>query len=90
MPTGWNSITDDNVLPRLSSREPKVPVSDVEMRSPEPVDGGSDDSESEGSVKAPPELVTRMAEESSDDSDFPKAKVRDKREYVRPQSCNVL
>ncbi|KAK3902490.1 hypothetical protein C8A05DRAFT_15455, partial [Staphylotrichum tortipilum] len=75
VPTGWNSITEDNVLPRLSSREPKVPASDVEMRSPEPVDGGSDDSESGESTRAPPEIVTRMAEESSgDDSDFPKAK----------------
>ncbi len=86
VPTGWNSITDDNILPRLSSREPKVPASDVEMRSPGPVDGGSDDSESEGSTRAPPEIVTRMAEESSgEDSDFPKAKVRDKKRAKAPR-----
>jgi ubiquitin carboxyl-terminal hydrolase 4/11/15 len=79
VPTGWNSTTDDGVLPPLSSRQPKVAASDVEMRSPEPLDG-SDDSGSERSGRLPASVVTRMAEESSDDdSDSSKHKVRDTR-----------
>ncbi|KAL1844377.1 hypothetical protein VTJ49DRAFT_56 [Mycothermus thermophilus] len=72
IPTGWQSVTEDGLLPRLSSRQPKVAASDVEMRSPGPVDG-SDESGSEESGRIPASMVTRMAEESSDeDSDFPK------------------
>lgn len=69
IPTGWNTVQDENILPRLSSRQPKPAVSDVDMKSPEPLDG-SDESGSEVAA------VTRMADESSeDDSDFPKTKV---------------
>jgi len=79
VPTGWNSTTEDRALPRLSTRQPKVPSWDVEMRSPEPVDG-SDESGSDESGTAPTNVVTRMAEESSEeDSDFPKHKVSDSR-----------
>jgi hypothetical protein len=75
VPTGWNSTTDEGALPRLSSRQPKVAVSDTEMRTPEPVDR-SDESGSEDSVAAP--APTRMNDESSDeDMGFLKAKVRD-------------
>jgi ubiquitin carboxyl-terminal hydrolase 4/11/15 len=43
------------------------------MRSPEPLDG-ADESDADGLEKAQAAIVTRMAEESSDeDSDFPKA-----------------
>lgn len=74
IPTGWQSVTEDGLLPRLSSRQPKVAASDVEMRSPGPVDG-SDESGSEESGRIPASMVTRMAEESSDeDSDFPKVR----------------
>ncbi|EAQ91205.1 hypothetical protein CHGG_03140 [Chaetomium globosum CBS 148.51] len=74
VPTGWNSTTDDGLLPPLSSRQPKVAASDVEMRSPEPLDG-SDDSGSERSGRLPASAVTRMTEESSDDdSDSSKPK----------------
>lgn len=77
IPTGWNSTTEERSLPLLSSRQPKVLASDTEMRSPEPLDG-SDESGSEGSGNLPASMVTRMADESSDeDSDFPKHKVRD-------------
>jgi ubiquitin carboxyl-terminal hydrolase 4/11/15 len=75
IPTGWQSVQEDNMLPRLSSRQPKVAASDVEMRSPGPLEG-SDESGSEESGRIPASVVTRMAEESSEeDSDFPK-KVR--------------
>lgn len=85
VPTGWNSTTEDGPLPRLSSREPKLPASDIEMRSPEPLDG-TDESGSEGSARLPTSVVTRMAEESSDeDSDFPKAKVRNISPLKRPR-----
>jgi ubiquitin carboxyl-terminal hydrolase 4/11/15 len=77
VPTGWNSTREEDPLPLLSSRQPKVVASDIEMRSPGPLDG-SDESGSEGSGKLPTSVVTRMADESSDeDSDFPKHKVRD-------------
>lgn len=78
IPTGWNSTTEEGFLNRLSSREPKVPPSDTEMRSPEPLDA-SDESTSEESGRISTAVVTRMADESSEeDSDFPKTKVRDK------------
>jgi ubiquitin carboxyl-terminal hydrolase 4/11 len=78
VPTGWNSTPEDRPLPRLTTRQPKAVVSDVDMQSPETADG-SDESGSEGSAGAvPTAVVTRMADESSDeDSDFPKHKVRD-------------
>ena len=83
VPTGWNSTSEDGFLPRLSSREPKVPASDVEMRSPEPLDG-SDESGSEESGRLPTAVVTRMADESSDeDSDFPQTKVRDNHQRAK-------
>lgn len=69
IPTGWSPTQDDTELPRLSSRQPKPAVSDIEMRSPGPLDG-SDESGSEESTRIPPSVVTRMADESSeDDSD---------------------
>ncbi|KAK4156700.1 ubiquitin carboxyl-terminal hydrolase [Chaetomidium leptoderma] len=78
IPTGWNSTTEEGALPPLSSRQPKPVVSDTEMQSPEPLDG-SDESGSEESGKLPASVVTRMAEESSDeDSDFSRHKVRDR------------
>lgn len=82
VPTGWNSTTDDGLLPPLSSRQPKVAASDVEMRSPEPLDG-SDDSGSERSGRLPASAVTRMTEESSDDdSDSSKPKVSEPRRMI--------
>lgn len=75
VPTGWSSTTEEGVLPRLSSRLPKVAASDTEMQSPGTMDG-SDESGSEGSGKLPTSAVTRMADESSDeDSEFPRHKV---------------
>ena len=75
VPTGWSSTTEDGELPRLSTRQPKPVVSDIEMRSPGPLDG-SDESGSEESGRLPDSVVTRMADESSDnDSDFPNVKV---------------
>ncbi|KAL2141134.1 hypothetical protein VTI28DRAFT_2759 [Corynascus sepedonium] len=74
VPTGWSSTTEEGVLPRLSSRLPKVAASDTEMQSPGTMDG-SDESGSEGSGKLPTSAVTRMADESSDeDSEFPRHK----------------
>lgn len=76
IPTGWCSTTDDGVLPRLSSRLPKAAASDIEMQSPATLDG-SEESGSEESGRIPAAVVTRMAEESSDeDSDFIRHKVR--------------
>ncbi|KAL2164269.1 hypothetical protein VTH06DRAFT_3485 [Thermothelomyces fergusii] len=74
VPTGWGSTTDDGVLPRLSSRLPRVAASDVEMQSPATLDG-SDESGSEESGRVPAAVITRMAEESSDeDLDFTRHK----------------
>lgn len=68
IPTGWTAVQEDNILPKLSSRAPRMVASDVEMRSPEAWEGseesGSDDN-----------AVTRMIDESSEeDSDFPKVR----------------
>ncbi|KAL2170558.1 hypothetical protein VTG60DRAFT_4666 [Thermothelomyces hinnuleus] len=80
VPTGWSSTTDEGVLPRLSSRLPRVAASDIEMQSPATLDG-SDESGSEGSGRLPATVVTRMAEESSDeDSEF----MRHKNFHSRP------
>ncbi|KXX75992.1 putative ubiquitin carboxyl-terminal hydrolase 12, partial [Madurella mycetomatis] len=74
IPTGWQSTSEDGLLPKLSTRLPKPAASDIEMRSPGPLDG-SDESGSEESARLPTSAVTRMADESSDeDSDFPKSK----------------
>ncbi|KAK0711421.1 hypothetical protein B0H67DRAFT_602227 [Lasiosphaeris hirsuta] len=70
IPTGWQTIQDENVLPRLSTRQPKPATSDVEMRSPGAWEG-SDESGSEESPRAQPSN-TRMVDESSDDEDFAK------------------
>ncbi|KAK4123327.1 ubiquitin carboxyl-terminal hydrolase-like protein [Parathielavia appendiculata] len=78
VPTGWSSTTDEAPLPRLSSRQPKVAVSDTEMRSPEAADA-TDESGSEDSGIAP--TVTRMNDESSDGDDFLKAKGKAARTY---------
>ena len=76
VPSGWQIVTDDNPMPLLSSRQPKPPVSDVEMRSPGAWDG-SEDSGSESSPRQEQEHAqTRMASESSEEeSDFLKVKV---------------
>jgi len=76
IPTGWQSVQDDTILHRLSTRQPKTVVSDTEMRSPTPWDG-SEESGSEGTSAAQPlNIQTRMADESSEeDSDFPKVRV---------------
>ncbi|SPQ22937.1 de57be69-df5e-4200-ad4d-8e6e50567eb8 [Thermothielavioides terrestris] len=66
LPTGFNSTSEDRELPRLSSRLPKPPASDVEMASPGPVDG-SDESDNEESGNVSAALLTRMAEESSEE-----------------------
>ncbi|KAK0674297.1 putative ubiquitin carboxyl-terminal hydrolase 12 [Cercophora samala] len=69
IPTGWQSVTDGNAYPRLSTRQPKPTVSDVEMQSP----GAWPNSDASGSDEA--NEVTRMADESSeDDSDFHQVK----------------
>lgn len=66
IPTGWQSVTEGNAYPRLSTRQPKPIMSDVEMQSP----GAWANSDASGSDEV--NEVTRMAEESSDDdSDFP-------------------
>lgn len=72
IPTGWQSVTEGNAYPRLSTRQPKPIMSDVEMQSP----GAWANSDASGSDEV--NEVTRMAEESSDDdSDFPhQVKVR--------------
>jgi len=76
VPTGWNNVNEDTPYPRLSTRLPKLPVSDVEMQSPGTWPNGSDDSGSEEATPPDSHLITRMAEESSEeDSDFPKVKV---------------
>lgn len=76
LPTGWNSTTEDGELPRLSSRQPKQLASDIEMASPGALDG-SDESDNDDSGSVSAGMVTRMAEESSDeDSDYSKLKVR--------------
>ncbi|KAK5654111.1 hypothetical protein OQA88_7542 [Cercophora sp. LCS_1] len=75
LPTGWQSVQEDNPLPRLNSRQPKPVASDVEMRSP----GPWDNSEESGSESSPggqqTSIQTRMVDESSEeDSDPPKVK----------------
>ncbi|KAL2024662.1 hypothetical protein VTK56DRAFT_6863 [Thermocarpiscus australiensis] len=73
VPTGWHSTSEEGILPKLSNRQPKLAVSDLEMRSPGALDGS--DESSEESAQLPASSVTRMADESSeDDSDFPKVK----------------
>jgi hypothetical protein len=48
------------------------------MQSPETVDGSDESGSEESGGAVPTAVVTRMADESSDeDSDFPKHKVRD-------------
>lgn len=73
VPTGWS--TEDTIrYDRLSTRAPKKDTSDVEMRSPNAMDG-SDDSGSEDASSEQVESVTRMADESSEGSDAPKGAV---------------
>ncbi|KAH8889372.1 ubiquitin carboxyl-terminal hydrolase-like protein [Thozetella sp. PMI_491] len=79
VPTGWSSVSEDVLLPRLSSRAPKPAPSDTEMRSPsawENSDEGSANEEDACSPADAPALsgVTRMADESSEEEDFPKVK----------------
>ncbi|KAK4204491.1 UCH-domain-containing protein [Triangularia verruculosa] len=69
IPTGWSSVNDGNAHARLSTRQPKPIVSDVEMQSP----GAWPNSDESGSEEV--NEATRMADESSeDDSDFPHVK----------------
>jgi hypothetical protein len=76
MPTGWQSVQEDTALHRLSTRQPKLALSDTEMRSPTPWDGSEESGSEEASAVQPPNMQTRMADESSEeDSDFPKVKV---------------
>ncbi|KAK1826584.1 hypothetical protein QBC39DRAFT_334886 [Podospora conica] len=72
VPTGWQTVSEESIHPRLSTRAPKPVVEDVEMRSPGVWDG-SEDSGSEGSPSQDQaHIQTRMASESSeDDSDIP-------------------
>ncbi|KAK3939915.1 hypothetical protein QBC46DRAFT_436430 [Diplogelasinospora grovesii] len=76
LPTGWQSVQEDNSLPRLSTRQPKPVLSDVEMRSPGAWDG-SDESGSDEVAHLPPNQQTRMADEdeSSEEDDSPLPKV---------------
>ena len=74
VPTGWQSVNDTSKHERLSSRAPKTDSSDVEMRSPNALDG-SDDSGSEEASSEQVDSVTRMADESSEGSDAPKGSV---------------
>ncbi|KAK3368104.1 hypothetical protein B0H63DRAFT_534187 [Podospora didyma] len=82
MPTGWNSIQDDNLLPRLSTRQPKPIVSDIEMRSPAAWEGSEDSGSEKGPGLGPSHAnvnnLTRMADESSeeDSSDYSKVAPR--------------
>ena len=80
LPTGWQTVQEETKLPRLSSRQPKVVVSDTEMRSPAsgsaPWDGSEESGGEEASTAQQPHVQTRMADESSDeDSDFPNVRV---------------
>lgn len=77
IPYGWTEVTDDNQLPRLSSRQPK-PASDMEMNSPSNGWDGSEDSGNGESLRSQPTAATRMVDESSEeDSDIsPVIKVR--------------
>ncbi|KAL0473073.1 hypothetical protein QR685DRAFT_569187 [Neurospora intermedia] len=75
VPTGWQSVNDTSKHERLSSRAPKTDSSDVEMRSPNALDG-SDDSGSEEASSEQVDSVTRMADESSEGSDAPKGSDR--------------
>lgn len=70
VPTGWQTVNDNAKYERLSSRAPKTVSSDVEMRSPNALDG-SDDSGSEEASSEQADSVTRMADESSEGSDGP-------------------
>lgn len=74
VPTGWQSVNDTSKHERLSSRAPKTVSSDVEMCSPNALDG-SDDSGSEEASSEHVDSVTRMADESSEGSDAPKGSV---------------
>lgn len=72
VPTGWQSVQDTGHYDRLSTRAPKKDYSsDVEMRSPNAIDG-SDESGSEDASSEQVESVTRMADESSEGSDTAK------------------
>ena len=74
VPTGWQSVQDNTKYDRLSTRAPKTVSSDVEMRSPNALDG-SDDSGSEEASSEHVDSVTRMNDESSEGSDVPKGSV---------------
>ncbi|KAK0703264.1 hypothetical protein B0T26DRAFT_680967 [Lasiosphaeria miniovina] len=79
IPTGWTAVQEDNTLPKLSSRAPRMVASDVEMRSP----GTCKSSEESGSDD---NAVTRMIDEFSEkDSDFPKVRNMTSRVKVQNQ-----
>lgn len=73
IPVGWNYVDLEKKFPRISTRLPK-PASDVDMRSPGAC--ASDDSSSDEATSQPSSpAMTRMVDESDEDSDFPKAVV---------------
>jgi ubiquitin carboxyl-terminal hydrolase 4/11/15 len=74
IPNGWSVVQDDNRLPRLITRQPKEDVPDMEPESPATWPA-SEESGSEGTAAIEPSATTRMVDESSEDSDFPKPKV---------------
>ena len=54
-------------MPRLSTRQPKPPASDVEMRSPGPWEGSEESGSDDSPRVQQPNLQTRMADESSEE-----------------------
>lgn len=75
LPTGWQSVQDDTVFPRLSTRQAKLETADLDMRSPGQWPA-SEESGSEGQGPSNGDAQTRMADESSDeDSDVPPLRV---------------
>ncbi|KAK4218084.1 UCH-domain-containing protein [Rhypophila decipiens] len=75
MPVGWNNVSEDALYPRLRTRLPSPPQSDLEMQSPGAWPTGSDESGSDEVPSVDARVVTRMADESSEEeTDLPQVK----------------
>jgi ubiquitin carboxyl-terminal hydrolase 4/11 len=70
LPTGWNEVSEDANLPKLSDRLPKDAASDIDMQSPSNPNDELDSSE-DGDIsdQLPQAAFTSMAGDEADESD---------------------